>query len=416
MRNFEHAYNVLNKILIDNIPFNLAIKSSLKQEKKKIDNDFKTSITASVGCVLRHYYVFKEITSRKYGELEDEKFIYLSLGLANHLFSKRFDENDLNKYLAKESGISDLVEFINSFEDTKKLIPEDIEFGSKKYCSLRYNIPMWLVSMWQKNGGEFLSKKLFRSLINHSNTLVRVNTLNNSESEFVGKYNDFEIFEEELHLAKIKDEKLLKKHNAIYHQDALLIPASYSYMCKDLDLDPMRGIAIYCGDSNYLLDELFLRLGPIFKADYLCGSQKHFFEVKEDVKRYGLTNLAVYECEFSAILTCISKPVHTFFLCPKNTNLIGLIEKPDYFLSCKQENLDKYIKDEYQALLEASRQVEDGGNLVYFVPTFCKNETRSIINRFINENHGFSLVEQKQLFPFDKYETMLFYAILKKEK
>ena len=92
MREFEHAQQALKTILIDKLPFNLAINTTLKTEKKDVGRDFKVSVAAVTGCALRHYYVFQELITRKYGELEDEKLSLLLLGLANHLFAKRFDE------------------------------------------------------------------------------------------------------------------------------------------------------------------------------------------------------------------------------------------------------------------------------------------------------------------------------------
>ena len=415
MRSFEHTFNVLTKVVEEGIPFNLAIKSTLKLEKKKVDSEFKSSISATSGCVLRHYYVFKEIFSRKYNEEKENRFLLFAIGLANHLFSKRFEEKELFKYIEKESELDGVVEFIKSFNDPKTLIPEDIEYGSRKYTSLRYNIPIWIVSMWEKNAGQFLSKKLYKGLSKHQYTLVRVNTNEIKEEEFYSKYPDFEKFESLEGLAKYKGEQPLKKHKAVFSNDAILIPGGFAYMLKDLVIDPIRGIAIYGGSANAIIDELYLRLGVNFKADYLCGTQKHFFEVRDAAKKYGLVNLSLYECEHQAILTCISKPVHTFFLCPENSYFLGLIERPDYFLSCKQEDLDSFIKIEYESLIEASHHVEDGGDLVYFVPTFCRNETKSLIHRFLKEHEGFSLVEEKQLFPFDKYESMLYFAILRKE-
>ena len=413
MRNFEHAYCVLLKVIEEGIPFNLAIKSSLKSEKKKIDNEFKSSISASAGCVLRHYYVFKEIFSRKYPEEKENKFLLFSLGLANRLFSKRFDEQELAKYISKESELDGVVDFINSFEDPRTLVPEDIPYGTRKYISLRYNLPIWVVNMWEKNAGKFLSKKLFKSLGNHRNTLVRINNQQTNEEEFFNKYSDFEKFEEE-GIANYLGKQNLKRNPSILEKDALLISPAYSFMLKDLDIDPIRGIAIYGASTNTLLDELYLRLGPTFKADYVCGSQKHFFEVKETIKNWGLLNVSTYECDYKAIMTCISKPVHTFFLCPENSYFLGLLERPDYFLNCKQENLDGFINGEYESMLEAARHIEDGGDLLYFIPTFCRNECRGVIRRFLEENPGFTLVEEKQLFPFDKYQTLLYFAIIKK--
>lgn len=414
MRSFEHAYNVLIRVVDEGLPFNLAIKSSLKKENKKIDADFKSEVSASSGCVLRHYYVFKEVFLRKYPEGNEHQFLLVALGIANRLFSKRFNEEELNAYIAKESGLEETTEFIQSFNDPKALVPEDIPYGSKKFISLRYNLPPYIVKMWEKNAGPFLSKKLFKSLSNHQSTLLRINTQDITKEEFYTKYSEFTPFEDD-NFACYSGKQGLKKHPAVINNDAFLIPSGYSFMLKDLDIDSIRGIAIYGGSTNSLLEELFLKLGSSFKADYLCGTQKHFFEAKETTKRLGLNSVALYECGYKGIVTCISKPVHTFFLCPENSYFLGLLERPDYFLTCKQEELDGFINAEFESLIETSDHVEDGGDLIYFVPTFCKNECRGVIRRFLEQHPEFTLIEEKQLFPFDKYQTLLYFAILRKE-
>ena len=142
MKNIEHAYRVLIKVVEENLPFNIAVRSSLKEEKKKYDGEFKSSITAVSGCVLRHYFVFKELVNRKYPEANEEQFLAISLGLANHLFAKRFDEEELLAFIISKVEYPDVKEFVTSFNDPKTLIPEDIEFGSKKFISLRHNIPL----------------------------------------------------------------------------------------------------------------------------------------------------------------------------------------------------------------------------------------------------------------------------------
>ena len=414
MKNIEHAYNVLIKVVEDNLPFNIAVRSSLKEEKNKYDSEFKSSITAVSGCVLRHYFVFKELVGRKYPEANEEQFLLISLGLANHIFAKRFNEEELLAFIASKVEYDDVTEFITSFNDPKKLIPEDIEFGSKKFLSLRHNIPIWLVNMWQKNVGPFLSKKLFKGLTERKKSLVRINKNHLSDSEFLEKYSDFIAFREE-GIAIYEGKEPLRKHSAIINEDALEMPLSYTFMCRDLDIDPLRGIAIYGGANNSLLDELYVLLGASFKADYVCGTQKHYFDVLATIKKLGLTDISTYEGDGSLIVTCISKPVHTFFVCPENTYFVGLMERPDYFLTIKQEMLDGLIKNEEVALEEASNHVEDGGDLIYFIPTFCKNEGRSLIRRFLNKHPEFTLGDEKQLYPFDRYQTMLYFAKLRKE-
>ena len=91
------------------------------------------------------------------------------------------------------------------------------------------------------------------------------------------------------------------------------------------------------------------------------------------------------------------------------------MERPDYFLTIKQEMLDQLIAGEEKALEEATNHVEDGGDLIYLIPTFCKNEGRSLIRRFLNKHPEFTLGDEKQLYPFDRYQTMLYFAKLRKE-
>ena len=84
-------------------------------------------------------------------------------------------------------------------------------------------------------------------------------------------------------------------------------------------------------------------------------------------------------------------------------------------MKIKQEDLDSFINDEYNALINASAHVEDGGYLVYFIPTFCKNESKGVIRKFLKVAPNFKLEKEIQLFPFDKYQTLFYFAVLKKE-
>ena len=60
-----------------------------------------------------------------------------------------------------------------------------IEFGSKKFMSLRYNLPMWIINLWEKNCGDFLAKKQFRALSSKNlNSALRINSHRINDEEF----------------------------------------------------------------------------------------------------------------------------------------------------------------------------------------------------------------------------------------
>ena len=414
MKEIEHITAVLEKVVFENIPFHLAIRSSLKKEKKGYDGSLLTTITSVCGGYLRHYYSLNKAINELYPSLDEKQKILPGVILSDYLFSKKLDMEEMKKYVEKQNIDADLDKMFETHPDPMSLISSDFVIGSDEYVGLRYNLPVWLVRMWRKNCGHTLSKKLFKSLNKKDKQILRIDGNKISDEEFFKKYLEYKS-NDIPGLAIFPENKNPKKLSPVLNEDAINIHAGYSYALESVDLDLFRGIAVYAGGSNDILDEIYVRLGSHLKMDYLCGNQKHFFEVNNKIKRYGLIDLSVYECSYEALRTCISKPVHTFILSPENSCYQKLSEESDYFLSIKQEDLDRLINIQKTALENASELVEDDGYLVYIVPTICKNETSGLVRRFLKEHQNFSLEKEAQLFPFDKYQSMLYFAILKKE-
>ena len=99
---------------------------------------------------------------------------------------------------------------------------------------------------------------------------------------------------------------------------------------------------------------------------------------------------------------------------PKSSTLDLLRSTPDYFLRIKQEQLDQIIQDEYNCLDECSKFVEDDGELVYMIPTLSRKESNSLIANFLVNHPDFSLITEHQFFPFESYDSCMYYARLKK--
>ncbi len=414
MKVYEHAFNVLNKVVFESIPFHVAVKSSLKKEKKKIiDPSFRSGIYSLSGCVLRHYYIFERIVKKEYEGIEDNNALLMSLLLANNLFTKTCENDELLKYIKHECELDGGL-LLEKYSDSSKLIPEEVKPETDEFYHLRYNLPLWLVRMWRKNCGPILSKRLYRGLSSKDLNSLRIDNNKISDTDFINKYSDFKLLESG-GIAYNRQIKNIKQCEPVKNGDALLCHGGYKYLLDQVDVDFLRGVAIYGGCSNDLLKEMYASRGTNLKLEYLCGNQKHFFEVREDIKDLGLMDLHVYECAYNAIETCISKPVHAFFLFPENSFFQGLVDNPDYFLRIKQEDLDAYIQIQKALLNESAPHVEEDGYLIYALPTVCKNETKRVIHNFLSEHSEFSLVEEKQLFPFDKYQTMLYFSILRKE-
>ncbi len=417
MKDFECAYETLLKVVVYNTPFNTAIQETLdNHNKNNQDPRLKSLLFAVCGCVLRHYYVFKEVISRQYHNISEENFLLIALGIGNKLFAKRIDQEKLEKFIAKKTGLQGAPMFIECFMDPKTLIPEDIQYGTAEYYALRYNIPFWVIRLWQQDGGELISRKLFYSVTNRPNNLVRINEDVIETNDFFEKYNDYTSLGTKEGIAAYLREDSPRKSRAVIQGDAMRIPLSYKKMCEYFLLTDKQDIAIYGCGTNHLLEELDTRLGHDFKAKYISGHAGHVLEIQDVIKQYGLSNVQLIEKDYAHLNECLDKPVDIFFVCPRSSFLLGLFDRADHFLRIKEEDIARLEREEYADLVAASQYVKKDGYLIYYVTTFCHKEGKKLIQKFLDNNSNYSLIKDKQIFPFDKYQSMLYFAVMKKEK
>ena len=187
-------------------------------------------------------------------------------------------------------------------------------------------------------------------------------------------------------------------------------------MLDEGDLDPLRGIAIYAEYANDLLIDLKARKGGIAGVEYIAANLSTITNTKNFLNKYSVKGVNVYEAQASSIITCLSKPVHTFIVMPDSSRLNLLQLLPDYFLRFDMSKLDELIANQKVALKEAAAQVEEDGCLLYLVDTLSKKESINIINEFLAENKEFTLLRDKLYFPYKKYGGSYYFAALKKAK
>lgn len=409
------AQEVLVNVLDKNVPFSLAVKNCFKY--KVVDKNERSIVTALVGCSLRHYIVFDYHIKNTFGELTNIGKSGLLLALADTLFIKKFNHNDIIS-LAEDSLEKDLrgkVEPFLTSLTTDNLIPEDISRQSVEYLSLRFNTPLWMVKMWNKYYGYKFTYKILKANSKPSSMSCRINTSKISQDDFLNKYKDDFKSTPYSDMVEYVGNVTLGKSKAYSEQEVFPFSYALKYMMDEIDADSLRGIAIYNGYSNHIYLDLMARYSCFYSADIVCGTTQALFDTRKQVERYALKNVNIYDCPASGILTCISRPVHTFIVLPFNSNFAMLRSTPDYFLRVNQSMYDSLLKGEAEALEEACDSVEDNGQLIYAIPTLSNKEGHGIVESFLSKHKEFVLVDEKQFFPFDPYDYSLYYAIMKKE-
>lgn len=410
------ARDILNRIINENTPFSLALKQAFK--KNEVSKEDKANISAMVGCVLRHYLVLSNVISKQYPALDSVGVIALMIAFSNALFIKKLDQEDCNKeaqqYLKDED--TKVQDFIEPYLAEKKLVPENIEVGSFEFLSYRYNTPVDIIKMWSKQFGHIAVSKALKANSKPAPVVLRIDNKKIEDEEFFNKYPEFERIEGVNGMALFKGEGKFKNHEV--SEKALATPYALAFkeMLDEGDVDLLRGLAIYTEYPNDLLIDLLSRKENISGVEFIAGNLATASNARNFLNKNQVRGVNVYEAQASAIITCLSKPVHTFVVMPDSSrfNLLQLL--PDYFLRFDFNKLDELIANQKLALKEAAEQVEEDGYLLYLVDTLSKKESINIVNEFLANNENFTLVRDKLYFPYKKYGGSYYFAALKKAK
>lgn len=411
MTEFEISKAILLNVVLEQIPFAMVLKSTFK----KFDLDFhqKANVTALVGCELRHQYLFDNLLSRFIEEKDFEKTVYLRFALANQMFLKRFDQKKLLKHAKEDVNEKEVDEIFKFVSSTDEIIPNNLDKASPEFLALRYNTPAWVIRMWQKQYGKGVVFKTLKVNYRPSVPSIRIDTNKVDLNSFLAKNLDYV-------KAPVDDMVLYQgRGNAkgleeFKNGSAFLMKMGTKYALDRLDLDPLKGIGVFSEIPNNIVQDLLARFGQDIHLDLVVNHTYLYLELKRFLEAKNLPHSYIYESEVSGLITCLSKKVHTFLCLPKNTIFDLFRSTPDYFLRVEQNKLDEIIAHETMCLDECSKFVEEGGELVYMIPTLSRKESNNVIAKFLVNHPDYRLVEEVQLYPFDVYDSCLYFARLRK--
>lgn len=411
MNNFETACSVLSNILFKEIPFQAALKDTFAKNNE-ITKESRALITGLVGCELRHHLLFSLVLKKEFHfpDSEKERYIPIALLITNEIYYHRFDFNQIVLNASKMTDIpaKDLTQLVVNLKERGKYTPETIPEGSLEYLSLRFNTPLWLVKMWDKQYGRTTTFKTLKSNSKTSKLTVGVNTSNSAVEKLLETTNFVKSGVDNCLIYQGKE--VLRTTDYSKHHNVYLEKMPYIDIINRLECDPFQKVAIFSGyDNNLFLDYIFIKK-PQTKIDIIVPEYSDFLDVKNDIGQFHLENVQIYDAKASVIESCLSEPVDIFFLLARNTNFENFNRMPDYFLRCKNQKLDSLINEQRYSLEEAYNSLNTGGQLIYMVPTLNKKETNLLIKDFLLIHRDMSLVEEKHYMPYEECESMMYYA------
>lgn len=421
MKTLNASLMVLQDITTNKLSFHESLKKLFLDEEKSKDIQ-PSDVSAFVGCELRHYIVFKSLSLERF-KIENEKVqLAIGLALANGLFLKRLDNETCYQFILKiiqDEGVElnkeELKEFLNAKYNGEPLIDPALNKISFSFISKRYNVMEWMAKMWSHSFNKNTAYKIARANTKNPVHFLRVNTLLTDKEKLLKEYKeDLLPCETNDEMVVYNGKQAVRKKKFILQNRCFQESLALKEMLDKLPIDLFKPIVIFSGSYNVAALELGVKYKSQLKIDNLTTPNKDVYLFKNNLNRYQVKNVSNIECDIGYMMTAISNKVPLFILLPENSNFDRLRIDPDYFLHFDKNTLDELINRQKLAIEEASSFIEDDGLLVYSVNTIDKKECQNIISSFLKNHKEFTLIEEKQHFPYDTCNASMYYAILKK--
>ena len=130
MTELEVTKSILEKIILEDVPFAVAMRNGFK--KNNVANASRGNISALLGCELRHHFLLDNLIERYFDKPSFEDTVYLRFYVANRLFLHRYKSDEIYplviKTLPKDKDWKLIVYFDNKQYQDPIVYGDNIEY------------------------------------------------------------------------------------------------------------------------------------------------------------------------------------------------------------------------------------------------------------------------------------------------
>ncbi|MBR6514052.1 MAG: 16S rRNA (cytosine(967)-C(5))-methyltransferase RsmB [Clostridia bacterium] len=400
----QAAYHSVLRHYKDNKFSNLEIDSAIK--KYSIEGPDRSLFTVLVyGTIERRItldYYLSACSAKELSSLDTEVLTILRIGAYQILFLDRVPDHAAvneavecakkNKPSAK-GFVNAVLRKLISVKDTVEL-PKD----RGPYLSVKYSMPEWIVSMWQQQYSD--AEEILKGTDKPPCMTLRTNTLVNTRQELKEKLEDIpceytESSPDGIHILKgISFEEIESLcANGAYVQDE-----ASQMAVRAVDARPCDFVIDTCscpGGKTFGMAMCMENKGKILALDL---HKSKLSLVTKGAARLGIDIIETREHNSkNAIPEYIGKADRV--LCDVPCSGLGVVAKKPETRYKNKEDIERLPEIQYAILQASSAYLKDGGTLVYSTCTLNKRENEDTVNKFLDNNKGFTLESMTTYFP-----------------
>lgn len=403
------AFDMLYDIIYGGAYSNIVLEKGLKAVESK-DKGFVSRLV--YGVIERRLSLDYAINKFLNGKTKPKVKILLYIGAYQVLYMDKIPDAFAvyeTVSLCDNIGLSYYKKLINAV--LHRIIDYKTEFDVIDDLSIKYSCPQHLINMWTKMYGEDNVLDILESINNRPPVFAIPNSKYvDAEELYYELFSagiDCEIFNDVVKINSSFDLSGLKAFN-----DGLFYIEDYSsYSCAK---------ALGAKSDDVVLDLCSAPGGKAFTIAqsgatvYAYDIYEHRVElIKKSAQRLGFNNIITGIND--ALIYNANIPFADRIICDVPCSGFGIIRRKPEIRYKNLDDIKELPQIQYNILFTSSRYLKSGGVIIYSTCTLNKKENEQVVDRFLNDNTDFSLVESKTVFPTKNGGDGFFYSILKKK-
>lgn len=385
---------------------NLLLNSKLDKIDDQRDKNLFTEIFYGV---IRHKiyldYVIAEFSKTPLNKMDKEVLLGLRIGVYQLFFLDKvparaaiFESVEAVKILLSQnkkgavSFTNGVLRNINRKKDELSLT--DKISDNKKYLSIKYSYPLWLVNLFIKQYGFKRTEKILKAGNKRAEVIYRYNPLKMEKEKFEKLLKEDEIEYEQTFLSSFYKLKEFNNpaQSQVFKKGAAYIQGSSAGLASLL-LDPKENMEILDlaaapGGKTTHLAALMNNTGQITALDI---NQSRLNLIKENMIRLGVENVTLKKAD---AVKYQSKKKYDRILADLPCSGLGLISsKPEIKWEKNESVIKKMANLQYNILYNNIDKLKVGGKLLYSTCTLSYQENQDLLARILKENRELKLVD-----------------------
>lgn len=400
------AFEILQSILRDKAYSNLTLEKELKSVNPT-DRAFVSKIV--YGVVERKLTLDYALDKFLSGKTKPKLKTVLYIGAYQILFMDKVPAPIAiyeSVELACDVGLSYYKSVVNAV--LRKIDGFRNELESIDDLSIKYSCPMNLINMWQKMYGQDDTIKILSAINDRPPVFAVPNRKFVNEDEL-----QYELFANGISCEVFNDVVKINGGfdlvNCKPFIDGLFYIEDYSSytaantlnICKD---DIVLDVCAAPGGKSFTMAQNA-------KTVYSFDIHEHRVElIKNGAQRLSLDNIIAIKndaCVFNPDLPMANK-----ILCDVPCSGFGIIRRKPEIRYKDLDEIKELFDIQYTILQISSKYLLSKGELLYSTCTLNKKENEKIVEKFLNNNHDFSLVSQETILPSNDGGDGFFYALM----